>query len=244
MDLRKSPAILRPTSATVNVVCHGNSLTIGIGASSAAACWPAVMAGLFPLQGTGITPINAGVSGQTISVSGGNGDMTNTGPTAVDAQLVAGRTNILFALEFTNELGLNGVSAAAAYAAWKACLLARKAAAAAAGKTLKIFTMTCPPAYTTYPVDNTTYNNAIRTVNAQMRLDYRSYSDKLVDLAAWIPQMAAIFAAGTYTQAEFIAAGIWSRSDAVANDYTHFGDSGYALIAGQGANALRSLPAR
>ncbi|MDO9313397.1 MAG: SGNH/GDSL hydrolase family protein [Burkholderiaceae bacterium] len=228
-------------SSTMAVFAHGNSLTAGVGASSVGNYWPALASGLAPLLGKGITISNRGVGGQSIFVDAGNGTMTNTAAAAIDANLVAGKINVLLVLEYTNELKANGFNAAAAHTALKNYCLARKAAAASVGKALQIIVGTCPPSGADPTGGGQTAinsrNAAMIAANALTRQQYRDYADVLWDLAEVAP-FKAIFAGGVFTQAPFIAAGVWARSDGVADDYTHFGNSGYALLAESAARAI------
>lgn len=232
------------TSALMAARAHGNSLTAGVGASSSAAYWPAQAAGLPPLQGTGITIANSGVGGQSILVDAGSGTMTNTAAAAVDANLVAGKRNVLMVLEYTNELKANGNDVAAAHTALKNYCLARRAAAASAGRELRIIVATCPPAGADPTGGGQTAIdarcNAMISANQLTRQRFREYADVLCDLAAYEP-FRSIFAGGVFTNSVFISAGIWARSDGQADDYTHFGDSGYLLIARAFAAAVKRV---
>ncbi len=96
------------TAPGIKVLVHGNSLAAGVGASSAANYWPAQMNAQSPFAGKGIIVENHGVGGQSISVDAGNGTMMTSGPSAIDANLVAGKTNILIAHEIINEIKVNG----------------------------------------------------------------------------------------------------------------------------------------
>lgn len=231
-------------SASMAILAHGNSLTAGVGASSSANYWPAQMALVAPVLGSGITPNNQGVGGQSISVDAGAGTMASTAASAIDANLAAGKINVLIALEYTNELKPNGNNAAAAHAAMKAYCLARKAAATSAGKQLRIIVGTCPPAGADPLVNGATAkaridarNSAIIAANALTRAQYRDYADVLWDLAMEEP-FKTIFANGVFTNAVFQAAGIWAMSDGSPDDYTHFGDSGYQLMGQSAARAI------
>lgn len=232
--MRPVTMYFRPTASNYAVICHGNSLTVGIGSSTK---WPAVMSSLTPMVATGVTAVNAGVSGQAISAAGGNGTMMATAPTAVDAALQADKTNILFAWEFVNELGLNGLSAENAKSAWISYCAARKSAAASAGKKLKIITCTIPPGkisggYT--GADDVTYNTTLVAINKWMRNNYRSFADQICDFAA-APIFAPIISAGTYTAAEFDASGLYQA------DGLHFLPAVYDVLGAIGAQRMRQV---
>lgn len=234
----------RISPADTVIIAHGNSLTAGAGASSAANYWPALAATLAPLVDTGAAIINKGVGGQAIKNDSGSGTMIATGPAAVDAELVAGKVNILAALEYTNEMKAVSNDAAVAHAAMKEYCLARRAAAAAAGKVLRILVATAPPAGADPLVNGGSQQaridarcNAIKAANQLMREQYRDYADCLCDLAMLAP-FKAIFDSGVYTQEAFQASGLWAMSNGQPDDYTHFGDSGYLFIAQAFARAI------
>ena len=67
------------TSAAMNILAHGNSLTAGTGTSSNAARWSDVAQGLL-----GISVANNGVGGQSIQ------GMKTTATTVIDQNLAAG----------------------------------------------------------------------------------------------------------------------------------------------------------
>lgn len=231
-------AYLRLTASNYAVICHGNSLTAGAMASGPSKYWPAVMSAQGVMAQTGVSAINAGVSGQTIASVGGNGNMTATGPAAVDAALQAGKTNIIFAWEFVNELGVTALDVAGAKTRWMAYCADRKAAALAAGKTLRLMSCTVPPGKISagYAVSDAAYCVALKHINNWMRSTWRDYADGICDFAA-APEFAAIWSAGTFTADEFDATGLYST------DRFHFGDPGYALIGRIGASTMLRIPA-
>lgn len=228
------------TSANIKILVHGNSLAAGIGASNASNFWPTQMNAQFPLVGKNILIENHGVSGQSMFTDAGAGTMIVTAPTAIDANLVSGKINILIAHEFTIEIRTNGFNPIAAHNSWSTYCLARKTAAANAGKKLQIITMTTIPCGGD-PGNGQTSINArmagIITTNALMRLNYRSYSDILCDVAAYEP-FATMYANNIWTNSAFINAGVYHRSDGQPDDSVHLGNSGYAVMAHAAAVAV------
>lgn len=229
------------SAANVKVLGHGNSLMAGVGASSPSTYWLARMAGLAPFAGKGITVENHGVGGMSIATDVGAGTMMATAAAAIDANLAAGKINILVIHEGINEPKGNGYNGTSTHNSWKAYCLARKAAAAAAGKILRIVTMTTTPAGADPTGGGQTAINtrmaSIVVFNNLMRQQYRDYADVLCDVAAH-PPFAAMYAANDWTQAAFVASGAYARSDGTADDYTHLGDAGYLKMAYPAARAM------
>jgi lysophospholipase L1-like esterase len=219
------------------VICDGNSLTAGVGASSAATYWPTQAVALAPITGFGVTPINVAVAGQGIATVGSGGAATTMAGRAaveVDARLVAGKHNILTAWDYTNEVKYLSGDGVQAHANMMAYCLARRAAAA--GKTLRIIVVTTIPAIyaaQTQPTINT-WNAGLATANELTRQNYRQYADVLADLAGNIT-FATLFANGVYTASPFIATGLYS------SDNVHLNDAGYAVVAQIMANAMKRV---
>lgn len=210
------------------LICDGNSLTAGVGASGSSAYWPAVANSLSPTAGLGVTPTNVAVAGQGIATIDGGGpasSMTSRGAAQVDANLVSAKMNILAAWEFTNEVKYLAGDAATAHANMKAYCLARRAAAASAGKTLRIVVATAIPALYGSQTQGTinAWNAALQTANTLMRQQFRSYADVLCDIAGYAP-FAGLFAAGDFTATPFDATGVYS------GDRVHLNDAGYLLV--------------
>lgn len=208
------------SAAAMKIICHGNSHTFGEGASSSATRWTAILSAAYP----GITVVNSGVGGQSITAMLGNA------ATAVDSQLDATRLNVLFAQEFGNEMAANGRDAAAAHAKWVTYCNARRAAATAAGKRLYIITVGLHPtgAGATY-ADTLARIASVQAANALIRANFRNYCDQFVDLGAFEP-FKALFDGGSYYEADFLASGMYNRSDGVANDRVHMGNAGHARV--------------
>ncbi len=218
------------TSAAMNVLAHGNSLTAGTGTSSNAARWTDVAQGLL-----GIAVANNGVGGQSIQ------GMKTTATSVIDPNLAAGKLNVLIGWEFTNEVSTNGRDAAAAHAQWVSYCNSRRAAAASAGRSLYIITVGLIPAAagTTTTISNERMA-AMIAANNLLRANYRSYSDQFVDLAAHEP-WKSLYAGGDWSTTAFDAAGVYHRSDGTADDRVHMGDSGYALVGQIIAQAIKRV---
>lgn len=232
-------------SSSVQCIGHGNSLTLGTG-STTGNRWTDQIQNLAPLSGTGIAPANNGVGGQRIFfANNGFVDMINTGPTAVDALLSSTKTTILFAWEGTNELGANGNDPVAAYAAWRTYCLNRKSRAAALGKALKIISVTCNP-YAGLSNTDAAYNiknQAVRAFNDLLRAGYHEHSDYLCDIANYADfgaiNAAAAANGGVYTQAMLKTSPVFVRSDGTADDWVHYGNYGYGIVAAGFAETLK-----
>ena len=218
------------TSAAMNILAHGNSLTAGTGTSSNAARWTDVAQGLL-----GIAVANNGVGGQSIQ------GMKTTATSVIDPNLATGKLNVLIGWEFTNEVSTNARDAAAAHAQWVSYCSARRAAAASAGRSLYIITVGLIPAAAGA---TTTITNermaAMIAANNLLRTNYRSYSDQFVDLAAHEP-WKSLYAGGDWSTTAFDAAGVYHRSDGTADDRVHMGDSGYALVGQIIAQAVKRV---
>lgn len=226
------------------VICPGNSLVFGEGASAGAHAWPQVMSTLPPLSTNSVTAINVGVSGSAISSVNSGNNMLARIFDDIGARLVADKTTFIVPLEFTNELGLNGGDDTAAFAQWLTYFSEIVSGAADLGCPVKTITVTVPPAYipSVYPdLTSLAYNQAVGRVNARMRTDWPTFADGIFDLAR-LPMFASLIAAGTFTQAEFAATGLWARSDGVTEDDVHFGNAAYAVIAQGAADALKRMP--
>lgn len=247
-----APARWQYTSANTKIIAHGNSYTrgIGSGASDSAHTWPALCAGFYPLAGTGLAVDNQGVNGQSlVTLGSAPSTMLGTGPTAVDARTVAGRLNILIVWEGQNELAQNGQNAANCFAAHATYIAARRAAAQAAGKKLWIIVTTMWQGYSpSGPADTRARGVIKQAVNNELRARYREIgANQLMDMGALWPY-GDFYQRDTWLQSEYInttyqGAGVWDRSDATPDDYSHPGDSGQSLNAQYFARALARVPA-
>lgn len=225
------------TSSAMKIICHGNSHVAGEGASSTATRWTSILGTESPVSGTGVTIINSGIGGQSITAMLGNA------ATAVDAQLDAGKLNVLIGQEFGNEMAANGRDAAAAHAKWVTYCNARRAAAVAQGKRLYIITVGLhPTGAAATPAETLARIQSVQAANVLIRANFRSYCDQFIDLAAFEP-FASLFAGGDYTVSAFQASGMYSRDDGVALDRVHMGNAGHALVGRIVAQALRKVRA-
>jgi lysophospholipase L1-like esterase len=167
--------------------------------------------------------------------------MKSTAPTVIDANLQAGKLNVLIAWEFTNEISGNGRDPVAAHTQWASYCNARRAAAAAAGKKLYIITVGLIPAgagATTAITDSRMA--AMIAANRLLRANYRTYSDQFVDVAAMEP-FRSLYAGGDWSTSAFDSASVYHRSDGTADDRVHLGDAGYALVGKTIAQAVKRV---
>ncbi len=221
------------TSAAMNIIAHGNSLTAGEGSTGGEARWTNVAAAIL-----GVPILNQGVGGQSIQA------MKVSAPTVVDPNLVSGKLNVLVAWEFTNEVSTNGRDGTAAHTQWASYCTARRAAAAAAGKQLHIISVGLLPAAagTTTAITNARMAAMIVADNL-LRDNYRTYSDQHIDLAAVEP-FKSIYAGGDWSVTAFNNTGMYNRfgdGDGTPNDRVHLGNSGYLLVGQTIAQALRRV---
>jgi lysophospholipase L1-like esterase len=229
MMLRPYP---RAPLSSLNILAHGNSLTAGVGAgaSANAARWTDVAAARL-----GIVVANYGVGGQSIQ------GMKSTAPTVIDANLQAGKLNVLVAWEFTNEVSTNGRDPVAAHNQWVSYCNARRAAALAAGKKLYIITVGLIPAGAGATSAITDARMAAMiAANNLLRANYRAYSDQFVDLASMEP-FKSLYAGGDWSTSAFDSASVYHRSDGTADDRVHLGDAGYAMVGRAIAQAIKRV---
>lgn len=241
-------AMLKINAASVGaVICHGNSLTVGTGAP-AGQDYVTQLNGMAPLAGSGLAAANKGVGGQSINIpSAPGGDMMTSGPSNVDALLVAGKTNVLIAWEGTNQLVNGGANAATAAAAMQAYVAARLAAASTAGKKLRVLLLTMPPGYSvaqgaaSNDANALLWNQAADAYNNALRANYKAWgAHGLADIPLLIPGMKALLdkvrAGNAVTLGDFGSSGLY------AADNLHLVAATYTLIAQAVANALRRMP--
>lgn len=232
----------RITSATVKIICHGNSHTAGEGASSTSTRWTAMMQTFMPLAGTGVTVINSGIPGQSTS------EMIDNAPTAVDAHLDPTKLNILFGQEGGNEMAANGRNATAAHTKWVQYCNARRAAAAAANARLVIITIGIHPTAAGATEAITNQRMAANILyNQLLRANYRKYCDLLLDMESHEPFLT-LKNNGDWSEAAFDATGMYNQltdGDGTANDRVHLGNTGHRREGQAAAHAIsrvRALP--
>lgn len=221
------------TTAAMNIIAHGNSLTAGEGAGGSPFRYTDIAADIL-----GVPILNQGVGGQSIQV------MRTSAQTVVDPNLVSGKLNVLVAWEFTNEVSTNGRNGTAAHDQWVLYCNARRAAAAAAGKQLHIISVGLLPAAagTTTAITNARMAAMIVADNL-LRANYRTYSDQHVDLAAVEP-FKTLYAGADWSHSAFDATGMYNRfgnGDGSANDRVHLGRDGYLLVGQVIAQAIRRI---
>lgn len=144
------------------LVCDGDSLTYGVGAS-AGMDYPSQLAALLP----GWTKYAFGVGGQTIV------QMAADAAAQIDPLYVTGKRNVLICWGGINDI-YYGASAETAYTNVAAYCQARRAA----GWTVTVCTM---PAAGSVTGDGDT---ARQGANASIRAGYAAFADHLADLAA------------------------------------------------------------
>ncbi len=135
----------------------------------------------------------------------------------------------------------NGRNAVAAHAKWVTYCNARRAAANTAGAKLYIITVGLHPtgAAATY-ADTLARVASVQAANNLIRTNYRDYCDQFIDLAEFSP-FKALFAGGSYYEADFLASGMYSRDDGTPLDRVHMGNAGHALVGSIAAQALKRV---
>jgi lysophospholipase L1-like esterase len=154
------------------IVCDGNSLTQGTGASNpATTSYPARIDASAGFETA--TIYNLGVSGQTTQ------QMIDDAVGQVNPLYNASVSNVLIAWEVGNDLYYNGNVSAAMSRFWSYCD-ARRAVG------FKVIVVTCPPRdqATTFGDNSAQYNTKLNEANALILSDYTSHADGVVDLAS------------------------------------------------------------
>ncbi|MBY0236649.1 MAG: SGNH/GDSL hydrolase family protein [Burkholderiaceae bacterium] len=215
----------------VAITCDGNSLTAGLRSSNPAVnSYPAVLATLAPIVGTGTTVTNLGISGQT------GQDMTNSRGD-VSGAWVSGKKNVLICYEFTNSVYSGRTPTQAVDD-----LLAYVAAVKATNKWI-VAVATCPPAYAVLQGDalnqanSDKFNALLDAANAQLAARWRGVADYFIDMRANGSQMNIT----PYTPAAFAASGMFVQENGL---WLHCSDAGYAAMAQAFASAIARMPGR
>lgn len=212
------------TPTGIKMICDGNSLVHGYGSTTG---------NDFPSQLGRLAPINSQFN---VANTGANGiniqTMRNNGPTNIDANYNAGKTNILFAWEGTNTAWQNASLTGTEIAQQMEAYCQERLDA---HSDWKIILLTTLPRFNTdgaYGADLAAGNATLIEYNDYLKANYRSMGAKMVvDVRA-----AGIF---TYTGTAMPAA-----MQPYMYDLIHCNDDGYGLIAKYCADALRRLPAR
>ncbi len=204
----------RPLNRTGAVYfADGNSQTQG--ANGGPSSYPGQLG---TLLGASVT--NYGVAGQTIS------QMLSDAATQVDANFAAGVPNILVVAEVRNEISLDGLSAnvrTTVNRLWTYCD-GRRAAATAAGKTLRIVVWNImPTVYTTAAQGLATLNAQFDQANAMIAAEWRLHADAFFDVRS-DPALAHA-----------------SMDDTWWKDGVHLKAPGDAVLAQMAYAAIRSL---
>ena len=206
------------TRVAGQVVCHGDSLTYGYGASS----------GLGTATGTtypGVLARRLGPAWRVVSLGTGGwpiGAMAGEAPTKIDPLFDPRlRRNVLIIFGGTNDLGGGHKPAETAFGELSAYCRARKAA-----HPWQILVVTPPVAAypRVYPAD---FDAQMVRYDALLRRNWRSFADGLVDAGA-------DFRLGT--------PGAERNPTYFTSDFTHLTDAGYAVVGQKAAAAVRGLP--
>lgn len=223
----------RPSSAH-NLVFDGNSLVLGVGASTPLP--GALMADRF-LAGSGAAMVNLGVGGQTWrQMDGFDGGSASD----VDGAYVAGKANVLLAWETTNSV-FNAARTAQQTIADAGSYLARRLAA---HPDWTIVLLTSLPRQTgpalgsgQAPIDAA--NAVLAAVDDAFRANYRAMgAQALVDVRA----PGSPFALSAYAPADFEAATpYWAEGPGAR---VHLNDAGYGLVARMVVRTLRRIAQR
>lgn len=238
---------LKLVAATQKWLLAGNSVADGQGTSGDSMRYSSVVVTLPPLLGTGITIDNRAVPGMGIKTTSGSGTMIAQAPTIINA-MDAAKENFLILQEGVNEPKVTGFIPAATMSAWEELCGLYRAGAKNKGARLHIIICTTPPAGSIPAGENQAYVNTrmacITATNTLLRRDYRKFADQLVDFAA-LPVYAAMTAANDWTDAAFLATGLYGQNNGAARDNTHFGNAGHAYCAaGLAKEIVRMRPAR
>jgi hypothetical protein len=216
--------------AAVNVVWDGNSLVYGVG-STAGNTLPEQAAALAPMAGAGAAWSNVGVSGQTWV------DMQSA--TDVDALWVNGKANVLLTWEGTNSIINSGRTPMQALGDAAAYTTARRAA-----HPWIIATLTTLPRQAGTTITDQASRDArnadLVSYNSLLMASPQAYGfDVVVD----VRPSGGPFAFTGYADGDFAAAdAYWRGAEVLTNARIHLANTGYALIAGYVAAALRRLP--
>lgn len=212
--------------ATVNLVCAGNSLTVGNGGNGVNGDYPAQMSLFTGMHG--IVALNAGASGARTA------DMIVNRPTAIDARWDNTKAfNILGLWEGTNSIA-DGASAATAVTDMTTLISnCQTAAMSAHGKKWVIYLMTCIPRQaSTNQAATDSLNTRLDAYNDLIRANYKTMgAKKLVDVRL----AGSPFNPPSYTWATFeswaTAGGLFSAGEISSHSTTHLNDAGYLAIA-------------
>jgi lysophospholipase L1-like esterase len=228
---RDHAAKLRYDASKVKVICEGNSLVFGYGATNQATMsFPKQLQRLPLLSAAGITVTNLGVGGSTFKDL--NSMTARAG--AVDALYEAGKSHVLLIWEGTNTIWNNAAysGADAGQQCWD-YVAARRAAMPG----VKIVLLTTLPRYAgqnaQYGSDLITPNNKLIAYDNFLKAHWRDMGAAgIVDVRA-----SGVFKeSGTNNQPQ-----AWRPYN---TDLVHLNDAGYGLVAQYCEPVLRHLVAR
>ena len=225
------------------MIPHGNSLTLGASAP-AGFDYPSQLAGIPPLAGTGITPVNCGHSGWNwAQLNGSSGGSTADVDAATASAVAAGKKVVVIGWEGTNDFGSSGYSPTGARDRATTWATMRRAAGAT-----HIILLTCGPSWqsTNTQTVNNNFNNTALAYNALLRSGYRTMgADVLVDVAAPGSVFGDLLAGGDFSQSAFAAtssSGLWNATEVASAKWLHYSSAGYLYIAGLVGAGLRRVP--
>lgn len=211
-------AVLRYRSGQANIVCDGNSLAAGTGATVS---YPSALAGLSPLAENSTPVVNIGIPSQTAA------DM-QSGTIDLASAHATGKQNILVAWELTNSIYFGRTPTQA---------VDDLMSYIATAKTLKswnsVIVVNTIPRYQTTSGGATAaqYNTYLLEANVLLAQRYREQATILVDLRA----SGSPFAFSDFAQATFTASGLYNA------DNIHCNNAGYLVVAQYVAQALRRV---
>jgi|GEM_PF-6722948 len=237
------------TGANLKIIWDGNSIGYGTGSSNPATKAPSARLGLYaPLQGLSVPVSNIAVAGQSL-ITLGTAPSTMVGRISgnLAPALAAGRLNVVVCHEMVNELVMNSNNVTTTINGWKTYATNVRAAAAAAGKQVQLMLLTTEAgrAGTQTDAQIIARNAARKQCNEIIRRDFRTMGfDYVVDVARMYP-FSRIEDADDYSASAFAAwnaqLSLWTKSDASAIDYLHYGDVGSDYKAQLVAPAFRRL---
>jgi lysophospholipase L1-like esterase len=219
-------AKVRYDTTNTKVICEGNSLVFGYGASAGHAM-PQQLQLLLPPGGSVVT--NLGVGGSTFK------DLTSmtARASAVDAMYEAGKQHVLLIWEGTNSIWNNATYSGADVGRQCADYVAARKAAMPG---VKIVLLTTIPRYNVSPQ----YGSDLIAPNNKL-VDYDSYLKKYWrDMGAHAVIDVRASGVFSYPGTQNMAASM----KPYISDPTHLNDAGYGLIAQYCATALRHLRMR
>jgi len=165
----KNPSTISLTNAVL--VCDGNSLTQGTGASNpATTSYPALLDA--DAAFSTVTTYNLGVAAQETQ------DMIDDAASQVDPLYNGAVDNILVAWEVGNDIFYNGSVSGALSRFWSYCD-ARRAVG------FKVIVINCPPRdqSTDFGDNSAQFNTKLESANTQLAAEWMSHADGFVDLA-------------------------------------------------------------